>query len=146
MKITWGKGIAIAMIAFMTFILYMVITLMSKKTDLESEDYYKKEIEFDKEINAITNTNKLKEKVKISQNEDFVVLQFPLIKSIDSIKVLMFRPDNDEDDQTFEIKDSKMLMIPNKKLKLGIYEMKIQFKIENELYMQKESIVIKKNN
>ena len=119
---------------------------MSKKTDLESEDYYKKEIEFDKEINAITNTNKLKEKVKISQNEDFVVLQFPLIKSIDSIKVLMFRPDNDEDDQTFEIKDSKMLMIPNKKLKLGIYEMKIQFKIENELYMQKESIVIKKNN
>lgn len=132
------------MIAFMTFILYMVFTLMSKNTDLESEDYYQKEIEFEKEIKASLNTNKLKVKVKVVQNDDFVVVQFPNLEKIDSISVLLFRPDNQKDDQTFTEKDSKTLMIPKKKLKTGVYDLKIQYKVDNELYMQKESVLIKK--
>jgi hypothetical protein len=143
MKLSWGKGITIVMIAFMSFILYMVFTLMSKNTDLESEDYYQKEIEFEKEIKASKNTNKLKEKVKVTQNEDYVVLQFPNLEELDSISVLMFRPDNEKDDQTFTVEDSKILMIPNKKLKLGVYDLKIQYQVAGELYMQKESVVIK---
>ena len=116
---------------------------MSKNTDLESEDYYQKEIEFEKEIKASKNTNKLKEKVKVTQNEDYVVLQFPNLEELDSISVLMFRPDNEKDDQTFTVEDSKILMIPNKKLKLGVYDLKIQYQVAGELYMQKESVVIK---
>ena len=143
MKLSWGKGITIFMIAFMTFILYMVITLMSKNTDLESEDYYQKEIEFEKEIKASRNTNNLKEKVKVTQNEDYVVLQFPNLEKLDSISVLMFRPDNEKDDQTFTVENSKILMIPNKKLKVGVYDLKIQYNVAGELYMQKESVVIK---
>jgi hypothetical protein len=144
MKITWGRGITIVMIAFMTFILYMVITLMSKNTDLESEDYYQKEIEFEKEITATKNTNKLKEKVIVSDNKEYIVVQFPNLEKLDSISVLLFRPDNDKDDQIFTEENSKVLMIPKKKLKLGVYDLKIQYKVDNELYMQKESIVIKK--
>ncbi len=143
MKLSWGKGITIFMIAFMTFILYMVITLMSKNTDLESEDYYQKEIEFEKEIKASINTNNLKEKVKVTQNEDYVVVQFPNLEELDSISVLMFRPDNEKDDQTFTVEDSKILMIPLKKLKLGVYDLKIQYQVAGELYMQKESVIIK---
>ena len=143
MKLSWGKGITIFMIAFMTFILYMVITLMSKNTDLESEDYYQKEIEFEKEIKASKNTNNLKEKVKVTQNEDYVVVQFPNLEELDSISVLMFRPDNEKDDQTFTVEDSKILMIPHKKLKVGVYDLKIQYQVAGELYMQKESVIIK---
>ena len=138
----WGKGLAVAMVSFMIFILYMVFTLMSKSTDLESKDYYQKEIEFEKEIVAMENTNKLKEKVKISQNEDYVVIQFPAIEKLDSIKVHLFRPDNEKDDQVFNAEDSKIVMIPIKKLKKGIYNVTTQFKIEKDLYMQKQSIKI----
>ena len=145
MKITWGKGITIAMIAFMSFILYMVFTLMATNTDLESEDYYQKEIEFETEIKAVNNTNKLNEKVKVSQNEDFLIVQFPNLENMDSLSVFLFRPNNEKEDQLFTIEDSKTLIIPNKKLKIGSYNLKIQFKIKDELYMQKESIVIKKN-
>lgn len=140
----WGKGITLVMIAFMTFILYMVFTLMSKNTDLESEDYYQKEIEFEKEIKASSNTNKLKVKVKVVQNDDFVVVQFPDLEKLDSISVLLFRPDNEKDDQTFTEKDSKTLMIPKTKLKAGVYDLKIEYKVDHELYMQKESILIKR--
>ncbi|MBI1835670.1 MAG: FixH family protein [Flavobacteriia bacterium] len=139
---SWGKGITIAMIAFMTFILYMVFTLMSKNTDLESDDYYKKEIEFEKEIQSLTNTSKLKEKVKVSQLEKYVVIQFPAIEGIDSMRVELFRPNNEKDDQLFILKETKTLTILKSKLKIGIYNLNIHFKIKNESYMQKETIRI----
>ncbi len=139
----WGKGLAVAMISFMIFILYMVLTLMSKSTDLESKDYYQKEIAFEKEITAMENSNKLKEKVNVSLNEEYVVILFPSLENVDSIKVHLFRPDNEKEDQNFSPQDSKVIMIPIKKLKKGIYIVNTQFKIKKDLYMQKESITIK---
>ena len=139
---SWGKGITIVMVSFMTFILYMVITLMSKTTDLESENYYEKEMEFDKEIAALTNTKELKEKVKISQNEDYFVVQFPDEENINSIEVLMFRPNNMKQDKTFTVNNSRTLMIPINQLKKGNYKMNIQYKIKDELYMQKQNVKI----
>lgn len=138
----WGRGITIAMIAFMSFILYMVFTLMSKNTDLESEDYYKKEIEFEKEIKALNNTNALKEKVKVSQNDKYLVVQFPNLEELDSIQVQMYRPNNEKQDQVYSVQNSKVVMIPVSKLIKGVYEMNIQYKVKEELYMQKESIRI----
>ncbi|MCE2743699.1 MAG: FixH family protein [Fluviicola sp.] len=139
---SWGKGITIAMIAFMTFILYMVFTLMSRNTDLESEDYYQKELNFEKEISALKNTNKLKEKVKVTLNDTYVIVQFPNLEELDSIKVELYRPNNDKDDQVFSVQESKVVMIPKSKLKKGVYEMNIQYQVKRELYMQKESIEI----
>jgi hypothetical protein len=138
----WGRGITIAMIAFMSFILYMAFTLMSKNTDLESEDYYKKEIEFEKEIKALNNTNALKEKVKVSQNDKYLVVQFPNLEELDSIQVQMYRPNNEKQDQVYSVQNSKVVMIPVSKLIKGVYEMNIQYKVKEELYMQKESIRI----
>jgi hypothetical protein len=141
-KMSWGRGITIAMIAFMTFILYMVFTLMSRNTDLESEDYYQKELNFEKEISALKNTNKLKEKVKVTLNDTYVIVQFPNLEELDSIKVELYRPNNDKDDQVFSVQESKVVMIPKSKLKKGVYEMNIQYQVKRELYMQKESIEI----
>ncbi len=138
----WGRGITIAMIAFMTFILYMVFTLMSRNTDLECEDYYQKELNFEKEISALKNTNKLKEKVKVTLNDTYVIVQFPNLEELDSIKVELYRPNNEKDDQVFSVQESKVVMIPKSKLKKGVYEMNIQYQVKRELYMQKESIEI----
>ena len=130
------------MIAFMSFILYMVFTLMSKNTDLQSEDYYQKELNFENEISVLKNTNKLKEKVKVTLNDTYVIVQFPNLEELDSIKVELYRPNNDKDDQVFSVQESKVVMIPKSKLKKGIYEMNIQYQVKRELYMQKESIEI----
>ena len=120
----------------------MVFTLMSRNTDLESEDYYQKELNFEKEISALKNTNKLKEKVKVTLNDTYVIVQFPNLEELDSIKVELYRPNNDKDDQVFSVQESKVVMIPKSKLKKGVYEMNIQYQVKRELYMQKESIEI----
>jgi hypothetical protein len=46
----WGKGIIIGMGLFMAFIIFLVVNLMMQKVDLESEDYYKREINYESEI------------------------------------------------------------------------------------------------
>lgn len=138
----WGRGITVVMIAFMSFILYMVFTLMSKNTDLQSEDYYQKELNFEKEITALKNTDNLKEKVTVTSKDNYLVVQFPNLEELDSIQVELYRPNNDKDDQLFTVQDSKVVMIPKSKLKKGVYEMHIQYQVKGDLYMQKESIEI----
>ena len=55
MKWNWGTGIVIGMLSFMSFILYLVITMSTDKNyshDLVTDDYYAKEMVYQNEINA----------------------------------------------------------------------------------------------
>ena len=139
----WGKGLTIAIIAFMSFILYMVITLMTKgNADLVSEDYYKKEIEYEKEITALKNSENATEKVTINDKGEFIVFQFPTTKEIDNIEIHLLRPNNDKADLTFSEKDTKNVMIEKKKLEKGIYKASIRYDSEGQPFLQKEELNI----
>jgi hypothetical protein len=139
----WGKGIIIFMASFMTFILWMVFTLMSKNTDLESEDYYKKEIAYEQEIQAQRNANDAKEKVKVSENKDFIILQFPLEEKIDTVSVEFFKPNDKNGDQLFAEVGTKTMMVDKKKLQKGLYLINIHYQIEDKEFLQKEEIMLK---
>ena len=55
MKINWGTGIVIAIVAFIGFILYFVITMSTDKTysyDLVTDKYYQQELKYQQEIDA----------------------------------------------------------------------------------------------
>ena len=54
MKFNWGTGVVIAFILFISFIMYFVISMNTDKSldhDLVDENYYKQELEFNKDIN-----------------------------------------------------------------------------------------------
>ena len=139
----WGKGIIIFMASFMTFILWMVFTLMSNNTDLESEDYYKKEIAYEQEIQAQRNANDAKEKVKVSDNKDFIILQFPLEEKIDTVSVEFFKPNDKNGDKLFAEVGTKTMMVEKNKLQKGLYLINIHYQIENKKFLQKEEIMLK---
>jgi len=73
----WGKGIVIGMVTFMGFIIFLVVGLMMNRVDLESEDYYKREINYEQEITAQENANNLDSKIEIVSNKDFVIVKVP---------------------------------------------------------------------
>jgi hypothetical protein len=73
----WGKGIVIGMATFMTFIIVLVVGLMMNRVDLESEDYYKREINYQEEITAQENANKLESKIELISNAEFLVVKVP---------------------------------------------------------------------
>ena len=139
----WGKGLTIVIIAFMSFILYMVITLMTKgNADLVSEDYYKKEIEYEKEISALKNTEASKEKVAVMDKGDFIIFQFPTTKNIENIEIQLLRPNNDKKDVTVTEKNTKNVMIEKKKLEKGIYKTSIHYTSQGQRFLQKEELKI----
>ena len=138
----WGKGIIIAMGAFMSFILFMVFTLMSKSTDLESEDYYKKEIEYEQEMNALKNASQLKVHAKIDLTKEYVVVVLPTKEDVSNVQIALFRPDNKKMDKLLNENNSKTIMIAKNTLLKGRYNVAIKYEVNGKKILQKEEIMI----
>jgi len=138
----WGKGIIITMGAFMCFILFMVVTLMSKSTDLESEDYYKKEIEYEQEMNALKNASQLKEHAKIDLTDEYVVVVLPTKEQVSNVQIALFRPDNKKKDRLLNENNSKTIMIAKNTLFKGRYNVAIKYEVNSKKILQKEEIMI----
>lgn len=138
----WGKGIIVAMALFMGFIVFLVVNLMMHRIDLESEDYYKKEINYEQEIIAMKNFNKLDEGVILKNQDDFMVVQLPEKVNFKNVEVRFIRPDDNKLDRTYSIENTKTFLIPNKELTKGNYAVEISFIHESTPCLQKETITI----
>ena len=51
----WGKGVTIAFILFVGFIMFMVVGAFRENFDLVSDDYYLEEINYQDKINQKAN-------------------------------------------------------------------------------------------
>jgi nitrogen fixation protein FixH len=133
----WGKGLMIGMILFMSFILYMVITLVSKSVDLESADYYKKEIEYESEITQLKNSAALENKVSITKENGFVVVHLPADLEINESTIEFKRPSNEKKDFLIEKKNEQKIYYPLEKLENGLYNVNVQFQANDKDYLVK---------
>lgn len=138
----WGKGIIIAMALFIGFITFLVISLVSHTIDLESEDYYTKEINYEQEITALENGNKLNSKIVVLSQKEFVVVQIPEKENLTKIQIVFIRPDNKKLDKSYLISGTKSYLIPKTELTKGTYNVEIHFENNKTTCMQKESIII----
>mgnify|MGYP001143220617 FL=1 len=144
MKINWGTGIVIAIIAFMSFIMYFVISMSTDHKfshDLVTDNYYQKELEFQDQIDATKNAKLLDEDVKIVKSEKGLQIYFPKIFENEMEgKVFLYRPSNKQLD--FEIPISitdNYLLVPEKSLLDGRWNISVKVTHNNkEYYFSKE--------
>ena len=147
MKLNWGTGIVIAIIAFIGFIMYFVITMTTNKAynhDLVSEKYYQKELEFQKSIDATKNVKELKEKIQILKIEEGLKVVFPSEFTPKDIKgkVFLYRPSNKQLDFEMPISLSNTyLLVPENRLLGGRWNIVIDFTYQNKDYLFKEELV-----
>ncbi|WP_396596822.1 FixH family protein [Dokdonia sp. R86516] len=147
MKWNWGKGIVVAMACFMGFILYMVITMSTDDNyshDLVTEEYYAKEMAYQTEIDAETNARNLVGEISGKRTPEGWLLTFPtsISKSTNKGKVFLYRPSNQQLD--FEVPlviSESNLLIPDKQLIDGRWNIIIEWTDGVEEYMYKKSIV-----
>lgn len=138
----WGKGIVIGMSLFIVFILVLVIGLMSHRVDLQSEDYYQKEINYESELQAMRNSSELENKIEVIEQKDFIVIQIPSEGEFDKIRVELIRPDDNKLDQTFNIQNTKSYLIDRNKLVKGQYNIEIYYSYNGKDCLQKQNIYI----
>jgi len=147
MKINWGTGIVIAFIAFISFIMYFVINMNINKKynhDLVTEDYYKKELEFQNDIDKETNAKNLVENLSWKKTTEGLVITFPetLIKENITGKVFLYRPSNKQFDFETELSLSNHnLLIPDKSLLDGRWNIKVDWKYNGKSYLYKKEII-----
>lgn len=146
MKINWGTGIVLAFVAFITFILYFVVKMNTENRanhDLVTEDYYKAELGFEKEIDAETNAHKLANNLIIGRVSGGILIVFPKEHDPMEVKgtVYLYRPSNKKLDFVLplELTDSRLL-IPHERLLEGRWNIKVAWRYDGLDYLRKESI------
>lgn len=146
MKWNWGNSLVVVMAAFMCFILYFVYLMTTTESfshDLVTEDYYAKEMLYQNEIDAETNTNNLKERFVSKRTDNGWLLVFPEALELSKIKgkVFLYRPSNETLDFNLELKlTSSHLLIPDNKMLDGRWNITIDFMHEGTPYLYKEQI------
>jgi hypothetical protein len=138
----WGKGIMIGMGLFIAFIVTLVIILMGHRVDLESEDYYQKEINYESELTSMKNADELAQQVELLEKKDFIVIQLPEKGEFKDLSVEFIRPDNDKLDKTFDISGTRSFLINRKDLTKGKYNVEIEYSFEGNNCLQKQTIYI----
>ena len=149
MKINWGKGIVIAFVLFMSFILYFVFKVQSDSTydnEMVTEDYYKKEANVQSDIESVKNANDLSEKLTISETPEGILIKFP--SNIDFKKISgnisLYRPSNQKLDFLVPINlSSSDLLIPKHNLVSGLWDISINWTHEGKNYLNKEEVYVR---
>jgi len=149
MKINWGTGIVIAFGLFMTFILYFVFEVQSNSkydNDLVVEEYYKHDTHFQEEMARIQNAHDLQHKPSIKYTENNgVYVTFPAGFESEKVKgnILLYRPSNKKFDFNTQITlTNSSIVIPQKKLIKGRWDVNMEWQYEGKKYLTKEVIYV----
>jgi hypothetical protein len=146
MRVNWSTGIVMAFAIFITFILYFVLKVQGDaKYDHEmvTEEYYKKEIGFQGQLDKQQNAMDLAEKLIIKNTNEGLVIQFP--KSFDYKKiqgnVSLYRPSNQQLDFDMQISlSTSNLLVPKTKLAGGRWDITIDWNYNGKAFLNKETV------
>lgn len=139
----WGKGITIALVLFIGFIVCLGTILMRQDVDLVAEDYYQQEINYESQISAESNAKKLEVSPNFKQDEDYFIVNIP---EGDFTKIILDlkRPNNSNKDLQFNIVGTKTFMIEKSELDKGSYGIQLRYEFEGKPCQQKTTVFIQK--
>ena len=145
MKLSWGTGILLAILAFVGFIMYFfVITLVDKQYDHElvTENYYAQELDFQKDIDAQKQTLDAHMQVELSYTKgakEGIRFDFPSEvagKSVVGV-ISFYRPSDSKKDFTLPITslDNCSLIVPADLLTEGRWNIRVEYSFEGKNYL-----------
>lgn len=145
-KINWGTGIVIAILSFMTFIIFLVVSMTTNQEfnhDLVVEEYYKQELSFQDQLDREANSLNLRRNIQVEQTENGFTVLFPTNMEVSKItgKILVYRPSDKEMDFNIPIAlSSHQLLIPAGNLEKGRWNIEIDWAYEKEFYYFKKEL------
>ena len=146
MKINWGIGIVIGMVLFISFIMVMVIIMITdEKYDhqMVTDSYYEKGMVYQEEIDAETNTKSLSADLMIQKTELGWLMVFPqeVNQSVVDGSVEMYRPSNEKLDFSMPLKlQGNQMLIPKEKLIEGQWKISVYWKMGNKPFLYKKEL------
>ena len=146
MKFNWGTGIVLAFIGFISFVMYFVIRMNTEDRadhELVTQEYYKRELAYQNEIDAEKNAVAANAQLKISKTVEGLAVRFPEKFETKEItgKVSLYRPSNRHLDFNFPISLSNThLLIPDSRLLDGRWDITIEWSYKGKTFLHKEKL------
>jgi hypothetical protein len=146
-KFNWGWGIAIFYSVFVIFMMGMVWRASHEDTDMVTENYYNKELVFQKLLDKENRANQLPLQLQWKVSDKKVTLKFPESKSAKNVKaqILFYRPSDSSKDFTVDITPDSTgnSVVESDKFVKGQYRMQVDWSAGGETYFNEG--VIKMN-
>jgi hypothetical protein len=140
----WGTKIVLGMIAFMLFIIAMVIYMFSVHGNdaLVDEDYYEKGINYNQEYNAKQNVIVEAAQPTINIGKMQLIIQ---LKDSADYELKLKRPSTVKDDilkKGNTVGSSNLILVETKKMYSGLWFLELKWTINNKEYFFKKNIIL----
>lgn len=146
MKLNWGNGIVLAFVLFIGFILYFVVRMSLQdraRHDLVTEDYYKKELGYQADLDAVNLARELKAVLRVERTAQGLWVHFPEGYEPRAIggSVSLYRPSNRLLDRDFPlVLEAPALLIPDGELVAGRWDLTVRWQYGDRKFMHKQQL------
>lgn len=140
----WGKWIVVSFVAFAIFIGTLVVVCVRQDISLVATDYYKQELEYQKQIDRSNNAQALVVKPKISATPNTLQVSFSEFSHLQKGELKLFRPSNEASDLTFELKPTadSVLVFNVQGREKGMYKVQMKWLMNEKEYYMEETIYL----
>lgn len=146
-KWNWGTKLFIWTVLFMLVLLTFVFLSFRQTFFLVEKDYYPKGLEYQQKIDKLNNTNLLEERIKVEDNNEFIVVIYPAMMNPDSINgtIVFYRPSDEAQDIQVAINPDTVSrqLIPTDNLLMGKYILQFDYSHKGVDYFQEETVFVK---
>jgi hypothetical protein len=140
----WGKWIVVSFILFAVFIGVLVAVCVRQDINLVADDYYKQELDYQKQIERLNNAHALAVKPVISVANSSLQISFKDFNRIKQGELTLFRPSDASADLKFEMKITAdtiqsfdIRMSPK-----GMYKAQLKWSMDEKEYYFEETIYL----
>jgi|SRR5690606_21050937 hypothetical protein len=142
----WGHKITIVIVVFLVAMVSMVIVAYRQTNDMIDENYYTKELEYQKIIDARRNLLKVSDNNLISQGPDIVLVHLPVgtYEKLESGTIEFLRPDDKSKDvfTALEWTGHNRIEIPKSQLHRGMYRARIKWSSGGIPFYKEETLFV----
>lgn len=138
----WGKRIVIGMALFIGFILTMVVIMMRQKIDLVEEDYYKRELNYESQMEAQKNYASALEKIRLQAGGDSLLVYFPVAFREEKVSIAFQRPNDKSYDVVLHAAPLEKVVIKTAAFPKGIFTCTINGRTGGLPYEMSQQVII----
>ncbi len=141
----WGKGLALALIAFACMMAWFVVKAAQNPEPLVTEDYYGAELNFQGRIDETVRANSLSAPVRIDLQRRSVVIHFPIEMKGEHINgtLSLLRPNDPRADGAVTIRTDSAVFTTNAiTLKPGRYNAALSWHMNGIAYHTEEKVFV----
>ncbi len=140
----WGKGIIISFVFFATFIGLLVTVCIRQQVSLVSKNYYIEELNYQQQIDQLSNASALPSPPSISIHNGFAELKYDDLVNIQNGVLSLYRPSDPGLDKSYEVASSpdSTARFDISSLRPGKYNVNFHWTMNDKKYLSQLVIVL----